>query len=291
MLLAPDGKWDQRVRCCFVGAGLIGAPMVVSLRRAGLDVTVYDPWSRYADKLVAVGAHFAPNLGEAATAADIVAVCVVNDAQVLELAQGADGVLENLPVGGTFIVHSSIRPETSRELAALCAAKGVRYLDVMVSGYPYKAEASDLTLMVGGDRETFEECREYLDALGSRQFFLGPAGAGAAAKLINNVMANAAILATYDALNLARLNGIPVETMIDVASVCSGSSDALVQWRAQGWHHGPENRPTELLGLNALGGMRLALEDARSYGWDLPIVSALVDVVTDLQKTPAEVEQ
>jgi 3-hydroxyisobutyrate dehydrogenase-like beta-hydroxyacid dehydrogenase len=180
------------------------------------------------------------------------------------------------------ILHSTIYPETCREVERRCAEYGVDVLEVTVSGYPDKAASAELTLMIGGSDEVMARCDSYLGAVGQHRFHLGPVGAGNAAKLANNVMAIFGKLGTYEGLNVARANGVDVDKMVDVAMVSTGYSEALRQWKAHGLRHEMTPGSWEGVTWEARRILSTALAISREHNVELPVVAALVDLMAEV---------
>jgi 3-hydroxyisobutyrate dehydrogenase len=193
----------------FVGLGNIGAPMARALLRAGFELTVQDVNDERVRACVADGAH----AGAVASCA-VVCVAVPDDAAVLEV---VDGLTQ------TVVVHSTILPATARAL-------GANVLDAPVSGGADRALAGELTVMVGGEADVFEQARPVLEAVGSDVRHVGPSGAGAAVKLANQLMMLSALAGAYEALELAGAYDVPPETVLDVVRTSTGDSWVAREW-------------------------------------------------------------
>lgn len=268
---------NNDIRVGFVGLGRLGLPVASNLARQ-FPLIAYDVHPQPLAEIGAFGASAASSPAEVAAKADFIGVCVRDDRQVLDVAEGPGGLLEGLRPGSVVILHSTIHPDTVRQVELRCRERGAHFIDVEVSGYPWKARTADLVLLIGGDREVVARCDGYLGAIGKQRFHLGPVGMGSVAKLSNNVMAIIASLGTYEGLNVARTNGLDLDTMIQVASVCSGDSDALHQWQVQGWQHGSIPDPFEILLSNSIYVLRVARRVAQARGSDLPVVAAVLDL-------------
>ena len=145
---------------------------------------------------------------EAAAAAEVLLVAVVDDTQVREVVAGPDGVLAAGLPGRTVVVLSTVVTTTVAGLAAEAGPRGVGVVDCGVSGGPSAAAAGELVCMVGGSEEAFGRIRPVLDVLGSLVLHMGPLGAGLSAKLARNVVQYGSWLAAYEAQVLAEAAGI-----------------------------------------------------------------------------------
>jgi len=211
----------------FAGLGNIGAPMARCLRGAGFPLTVLDPRPERTEELRRAGATVA---GEPADLADcdVVALAVPDDAAVEDvLVRG--GLLDRLPDAATVLIHSTILPRTAQSLTERAAGR-VDVLDAPVSGGADRAAAGTLTIMVGGPAAALARVRPVLTALAADVVHAGPAGAGAAVKLANQLAMFAALAGTTEALTLAGRYGVDPATALKVLGTSTGDS-----WVARTW--------------------------------------------------------
>lgn len=213
----------------FAGLGNIGAPMAGCLLRAGYPLTVLDPRPSAVAPLRDAGATVAADPTGLASC-EVVALAVPDDAAVEQVLVG-DGLLDRLPDGATVLVHSTILPPTAQRLAARAAAAGrVAVLDAPVSGGAERAAAGTLAVMVGGPADALETVRPVLEALAAEVVHAGPAGAGAAVKLANQLAMFAALAGVEEALALARRHEVAEDTALRVLRAGTGDS-----WVARTW--------------------------------------------------------
>lgn len=192
-------------RVAFLGTGLMGAPMAANLVKAGHEVTV---WNRSRDKtrpVVDAGAQAAATPAEAVQDAEV-AFLMLADGPASTDVLFEQGVADALGAGALVIDCASIPPETARDHATRLAERGIGHLDAPVSGGPSGAEGATLAIMVGGSETDFATGAPLLQALG-RATHVGPAGAGAMAKLANQVIVALAIGAVAEGLLLAEEGG------------------------------------------------------------------------------------
>jgi len=208
------------LRIGFVGAGLMGAPMVRNLLAAGHDVVVS---SRDPSRLAGTGWAVVGSPAEAAKGAEVVC-SIVPDSPEVESVVGA--VLESAAPGTVVVEMSTISPDTARSLAARCAEQGVDYLDCPVSGGPPGAEAGTLAIWVGGDEAAFERARPVLDVLGdpAKVRRCGAVGAGLVVKLANNYLGAVNAAAGAEALAMAREAGVDPALVIEAIMSGTGAS-------------------------------------------------------------------
>ncbi len=212
----------------FIGIGVMGQPMTLNLLKADHHVTIF---ARHPDKpevqeVLNAGARLAPSSRAVAMASDIVITMVPNSMQVEEVVMGPHGVLEGSRKGLIIVDMSTIAPSVSRKLAEAASAKGVHFLDAPVSGGSQGAVNGTLTIMVGGEREIFEQVRPVLEAMGKKEniFHVGPTGTGQVVKIVNNMLAGAIAAVTAEAFLLGVKAGAEVDMMAKIIGVSTGAS-------------------------------------------------------------------
>jgi 3-hydroxyisobutyrate dehydrogenase len=204
----------------FVGLGNIGAPMAEHLVDWPGGLLVCDVRPDACEPFVAKGARAVATPAEVAAEADVISVMVRDDAQVEEVLAG---VLAAGRRDVVVAVHSTIAPETAERLAERAASGGVAVVDAAVSGGPMGAAAGKLAVMVGGDHDAVERCREPFSRWAGRVEHFGPVGAGTRAKLARNLVTYVSYAAVGEALRLAEAAGVDVHRLGEVIRY----SDAL----------------------------------------------------------------
>lgn len=189
----------------FLGTGLMGAPMVRCLLRAGFSVTAWNRDPSKATPLVADGARQAQSPVEAVTGADVVFTMLTNGAAVADVLFDK-GVAGAMTKGSMVIDCSSITPTIARDNARRLAELGIRNLDAPVSGGTAGASAGTLAIMAGGDAADVEELKDVFAALG-RVTHVGPSGAGQICKLANQQIVAVTIGAVAEAMILVEAGG------------------------------------------------------------------------------------
>lgn len=200
----------------FIGLGHMGSGMVKSLIRNGWPVVVHDQITQAVQAMEKEGATSAGSCREVAERCRIVLSSLPDPAAVEAAALGEGGIIEGIQNGGTYIDLSSIDPTTSRKVHAALAEKGARMLDCPVGKGPPEAATGDLALMVGGEAEVLDQMRPVLEALGSSIHHCGPAGSGAAAKLINNLVSCSLAALSSEAVVLGAKAGVDLDTLCEI---------------------------------------------------------------------------
>ena len=189
-------------RVAVVGLGAMGAPMARVLLRSGYAVTVVPHRRRdAAEALAADGARVAATVAKAAAASDVVITLVPDLPQLLEVAEGPDGLAAAGRDGVTLLNMSTVAPDGITALAWL-ARHGITVVDAPVSGGPVRAADGTLTIMASGSDADLDQVAGVLGALGQRIFRTGPLGTGQVAKLCNNILTATIMVANAEALTL-----------------------------------------------------------------------------------------
>lgn len=210
----------------FIGIGVMGRPMTLNLLKAGHEVTIYarHPEKPEVQEVLKAGAKQAPSSRAVAMASEIVFTMVPNSMEVEEVVAGPQGVLEGARKGLIIVDMSTIAPAMTRKMAEAAAAKGAHFLDAPVSGGSQGAVNGTLTIMVGGEREIFEQARPVLEAMGKNIIYVGPSGAGEIVKIANNILVGTIAAATAEAFVLGVKAGADVDTMAKVIGMSTGAS-------------------------------------------------------------------
>jgi len=268
------------MRIGFIGLGIMGGPMAKNLLEAGHHLVVSTHNAAAAAELVALGAESNRTPGEIAAQVDLVVTMLPNSPQVHEVALGPDGIVDGAHDGLVYVDMSSIAPLVSREVAEALAAKGVVMLDAPVSGGEPKAIDGTLSIMVGGDRSTFEKVEPVLATMGASVVHVGDIGAGNIAKLANQVVVALNIAAVSEALVLAEKAGVSPGTVFE--AIRGGLAGSAVL----------EAKVPMMLDRNFRPGFRIslhikdlvnALDTSHEVAAHLPLTAAVLEMMTALK--------
>jgi 2-hydroxy-3-oxopropionate reductase len=200
----------------FIGLGVMGAPMAAHLVAAGHTVSGFDVNTAAGEKLQAAGGRAAADVADAVAGADVVITMLPNHPQVEAVVLAAGGVLDVAEPGTLLIDMSTIRPETSIEIANVARDKKIRVLDAPVSGGQAGAEQASLSIMVGGSEEDFAAAKPVLDAVGKTIVHVGPHGAGQVVKAANQLVVGGIYGLVAEAIVLLEASGVDAATGLDV---------------------------------------------------------------------------
>ncbi|WP_116198416.1 2-hydroxy-3-oxopropionate reductase [Amycolatopsis circi] len=200
----------------FIGLGVMGTPMAAHLAAAGHEVSGFDLNADALAKLEAAGGRAAEDVADAVSGAEVVITMLPNHPQVEQVVLAPGGVLDAIAPGTLLADMSTIRPETSIEVAKAGAAKGIRVLDAPVSGGQAGAEQAALSIMVGGDEADFAAAKPVFDTLGKTVTHVGPHGAGQVVKAANQLVVGGIYGLVAEAIVLLEASGVDAGTGLDV---------------------------------------------------------------------------
>lgn len=215
-------------RIAFIGLGNMGGGMAANLVKAGHDVTAFDLSKDALAKAKKSGCTLAKSAAEAVRDAEAVVTMLLAGKHVRDVYESS--VLGQALTTAILIDCSTIDVATAREEAQKADAAGYQMVDAPVSGGIAAADAGTLTFMVGGSDEAFERARPILEKMGKAVIHAGGPGAGQAAKICNNMLLGASMIATCESFVLAQKLGLDPQTYFDIASKASGQCWSMTSY-------------------------------------------------------------
>jgi len=216
------------VKIAFIGLGNMGGGMAANLVKAGHDVRAFDLSEAAIERAKSNGCETFLTAGEAVQDVEVV-VSMLPNGKIVDQVYAAD-VIGRAPQDAILIDCSTIDVATARKIEASAAAGGYAMVDAPVSGGIAAADAGTLTFMVGGTAEAFRAAEPILQAMGKAVIHAGSAGAGQAAKICNNMILGATMIATCEAFRLAEKLGLDLQTFYDISSQASGQSWSMTSY-------------------------------------------------------------
>jgi 3-hydroxyisobutyrate dehydrogenase len=215
-------------RIAFIGLGHMGGGMAPNLAKAGHEVRAFDLVPEAMDKASAGGCTPAASAAEAVKDADVV-ITVLPASKHVRAVYEID-VAPNAKPGTLLIDCSTIDVSSAREVGEGLNELGFEFVDAPISGGIAGAAAGTLTFMVGGTDEAFERARPFLDPMAKAVIHAGDLGAGQAAKICNNMILGATMVATCESFVLAQKLGLDPQVFFDIASKASGQSWSMTTY-------------------------------------------------------------
>jgi 3-hydroxyisobutyrate dehydrogenase-like beta-hydroxyacid dehydrogenase len=261
-----------------VGVGAMGSRIARRLLANGYKVAVYDLIRTNAETLILDGATVRDSLAALASGAKVILSCLTDDEAVRTVYLATDGLLAHAAPDTVILEMSTIRPQTSRELARAGADRGVHVLDAAISGSTPVMEQGMVTLLCGGESQVFAAVEPIFETIAKQYFHLGPAGSGTAAKLVVNALLGVGMQAIAEACALGETEGLDREQLLTVLSKTAVVAPAHVGklLRAVRNDYGPQF-PLRLMNKD----FRLILEAASNSNLALPATQAAFEVNTE----------
>jgi 3-hydroxyisobutyrate dehydrogenase-like beta-hydroxyacid dehydrogenase len=261
----------------FIGLGVMGSRMVKRLLDAGHTVTGYNRTRSKAQWLLEAGMAWGESPRAVAESADITLSMVTNTEALRSITEGPDGLLAGLGPGKIYVDMSTVSPVFSRVLAEQVAALGASMLDSPVSGSVVTLEEGRLSLMVGGDEETFEKVKPVLLDIGPKATYVGANGLAVTMKIATNLSLAVQMLAFSEGVLLAEKSGIKRETAVEVL-VNSVIASPMVKYRGPFVLEMPEEAWFDCYMMQK--DMNLALELGRAVNVPLPTTAVTNEMLS-----------
>ena len=211
----------------FIGLGAMGHPMAQNILKAGIPLVIHDIDAGKTKILSESGAIVASSPMEVAKMADRIVCLVETTDQANDVICGPEGIIHGARNGSIVICMSTIDPLVAKRIGADLDKKNIRMLDAPVSGGTGRATEATLSVIVGGEKQVFNECQDIFDAVGNNVFHIGELGKGLIMKLINNMLGITNTITLIEGLTIGVKSGIGLETMLSVLKTSSGASAAV----------------------------------------------------------------
>jgi 3-hydroxyisobutyrate dehydrogenase-like beta-hydroxyacid dehydrogenase len=257
----------------FVGTGAMGSALLSRLKLANVKALAFDIAPSGVAAARAEGAEIAPSAKAVAQVSTLIDVVVRTDQEILDCVLGREGVLEGAAPGSLVLLHSTIRPTTTKKVAEAAADKRVNVIDACMTAVPNVVRQGGLTFLVGGQKALFERAKPHLLNMAKDAVHMGPLGCGNVTKLFKNMVTASEALVVYEALQIAKAAGIDYRAAIEVMQKTK-SANILERWETRFDFSGGEikfNPGTNLYDKD----LPLAAEVGKTIGADIPVVDAL----------------
>ncbi|HPG95904.1 MAG TPA: NAD(P)-dependent oxidoreductase [Rectinema sp.] len=254
----------------FIGLGVMGAPMAGHIRASGERLLIYTRTKSKARLVLDTGAEWRDSPKQIAEECDVVFTMVGYPKDVEEIYFGPDGLIENARPGTIFVDFTTSSPDLAVKIYESAKARGLSAIDAPVSGGDIGAKNATLTIMVGGDEETFQKVKPLLETVGKTVILQGGPGAGQHTKMANQIAVAGNLLGTVEALIYAKNAGLDPKHVL--LSIANGA--------AQSWQL--SNNAPRMLERNFdpgfyikhfLKDLRIALDSAHAMHIELPMLA------------------
>ncbi len=269
-------------KLAFLGMGVMGYPMAGHLAAKGHAVTVYNRTAAKAEAWVKEhGGRSAGTPRAAAEGAEVVFACVGNDDDLRSVVLGDDGALAGMSAGTVFVDHTTTSAIVARELAEAADGHDIGFIDAPVSGGQAGAENGALTVMCGGDADTYARVEAYINCFAKSCRLMGAQGAGQLTKMVNQICIAGLVQGLSEGMHFAQKAGLDGEAVLDVISKGAAGS-----WQMENRGHTMLKDEFEF-GF-AVDWMRkdlgIVLEEGNANGASLPVTALVDQFYHDVQK-------
>lgn len=268
---------DKRTaRIGFIGLGLMGSRLTRRLHSSGWNVQA---WNRSLDptkSLAGDGVAISPSVAKLVADSDVVLSCLADDAAVHSIYFSNGGVFSSAKPRTIILEMSTISPELSRLLHQEASVRSFDLLDLAISGSTPAVEAGTITLLAGGDQDTFQRCTSIYESLAKQWFLIGPGSSGILMKLVVNLLLGVDMQAIAEAVSLGEHLRIDRNVLLDVLSkttVIPPAFGGKIQ-KIKNNDYSPEF-PLRLMSKD----MDLVMEAAKTAGANLPAATVAQSVL------------
>ena len=261
----------------FIGLGVMGFPMAGHLSKI-FEVSVFNRSHSKSEKWKKNFSGTSYNsIKEISSNSEILILCVGNDKDVKEIICGQGGAIDFLKPGSIIIDHTTTSSDLAIELSSLLKPKKISFIDAPISGGQSGAESGKLSIMIGGERQSYEKVKNVLNTYSKFYKYMGPSGSGQLTKMVNQICIAGLIQALSEGMNFADKVGLNIRSVIEVIS----------KGAAQSWQM--ENRWETMLKDNydhgfAVDLMRKDLEIVIKKAQDENITIDVTKIVNDYYK-------
>ena len=267
-------------KVAFIGLGVMGYPMAGYLSKH-YDTIVYNRTTIKSKKWIgSYNGKMELSITNTVKNADFVFCCVGNDNDLRSVILGQEGVINSMKKGAILVDHTTSSAKISKEIAVIANNAEIKFMDAPVSGGQIGAENGQLTIMCGGDEETYHKVEPIISCYSKFSSLMGPIGSGQLTKMVNQICIAGLVQALAEGLNFSKKANLDGKKVLDVISKGAAGS-----WQM-------ENRGETMLKNEfdfgfAVDWMRkdlnICLDEANSNKAKLPITALINQFYFDIQ--------
>lgn len=271
------------VKYAWIGLGVMGFPMAGHLAaKSGVEVAVFNRSAEKAKKWVAQhGGRSADTPKRVAEGTDIVFACVGNDDDLRQVTTGPDGAFHGMKKGSVFVDHTTASADVARELHDIALDRGFGFIDAPVSGGQAGAEKGQLTVMCGGEEDSYKLAEPAIMHYARMSRLLGKTGSGQLAKMCNQIAIAGVVQGLAECIQFGMNAGLDMEAVVDV--IAKGAAGS---WQMENRHNTMIANKFEF-GF-AVDWMRkdlgICLAEARRNASHLPVTALVDQFYSEVQK-------
>lgn len=264
----------------FIGIGVMGASMVRNLLKQGFSVSVYNRTRTKAEALQKDGAVVCDSIKDCVQNKDAVITMIGYPKDIEEVYFSDHGIIANAPRHAYLIDMTTSSPKLAERIYEEAKAKGLKALDAPVSGGDIGAKNATLAIMVGGDEDAFNACRDIFNAMGKNIVYEGKAGAGQHVKMANQIVVAANTTGVCEAIAYCKAMGIAPETMLKTIE-----TGAAASWQVS--NNGPKMCANDFAPgffiKHFVKDMKIALEECQNKNIQLPVLEKVYSIYQEME--------
>lgn len=207
-----------------IGLGNMGRGMALSLKRGGFNVIGTDASAQTREALTGDGIQVRSSIAQVVAEVEMVILSLPTAAIVAEVVAGADGIIAHAKAGLLVVDTSTSHPDTTRRLAGLIEAAGMRLMDAPVSGGPKGAINGTMAMVIGASDQDLARAMPVLEAMSAKRVHVGDVGAGHVAKIANNLFTASHLIVAAEVTRMAVKAGVPTDALLQGINAGSGRS-------------------------------------------------------------------
>jgi len=212
-------KKMSNVKVGFIGLGVMGFEMAGHLQASRYELTVFNRSEKnrtnWKNKFKG---RVSSSLQEIAEFSDVIILCISKDEDVEEVINGNDGMLKNLKEGTIIIDHSTTSSDLPIKMNKLLNPLNIKFIDAPISGGQAGAESGQLSVMAGGDKQSFDKVKEIINVYSKFTKYMGKSGSGQLTKMVNQICIAGLIQALSEGINFSENVGLNSRDVLEVIS-------------------------------------------------------------------------
>lgn len=213
----------------FIGLGLMGNLMAKNIHTAGFPMSVYNRSRGKTDEFEKLGVRVVTTPKELVTHCDVIITMVTAARDVEDVVFGQHGIITANGKTRVIIDMSTIGPTAAKAIGKKLQPYGLEFLDAPVTGGTYGAKSGELTIFIGGSRETYERLRTVFESMGNNLHYMGGVGSGQAIKMINNFLIASSLVSLSEGMILADAMGLSRKSLATALSTTPAVSLAMTR--------------------------------------------------------------
>ena len=269
----------------FIGIGVMGESMAGHLLTAGHDLYVYNRTKSKADRIVAKGATWCDDVKSVAQQCDLIFTIIGVPADVEHVYLNEEGLVNQAKKGTILVDMTTSTPDLAKRIYEAGTQKGLKCLDAPVTGGDVGAKNGTLTIMVGGEKETFDEILPILELMGKTIVYMGAAGSGQHTKMANQIAIAGAAIGMVESLAYSKGAGLDLETVLQAITSGSAASWQLSNMAPRIIQD--DYNPGFFI-KHFIKDMRIASTDSKTMNVDLPGLDLVLSLYEECQKRELE---